>query len=102
MIICITLLEGPVPILDIAEVAHRLREGAERCRFLIVSDSRTEIGDPPHLARLLSMHGERHGEEGCTGANQEPAAVCHPITSFARAKRETGASSSRSLSQLWG
>src|SRR5215467_9023329 len=97
MIICITLLEGPVPILDIAEVAHRLREGAERCRFLIVSDSRTEIGDPPHLARLLSMHGERHGEEGCTGANQEPAAVCHSITSFAPSG--TWASSSRSRSQ---
>jgi len=34
------------------------------------------------------MHGERHGEEGCTGANQEPAAVRHSITSFARAKRD--------------
>jgi len=36
------------------------------------------------------MHGERHGEEGCTSANQEPAAVCHSITSFARAKRDWG------------
>src|SRR5215831_5325019 len=74
MVIRIALLEDPVPVLDIAEVAHGLHEGTESRRLLSVSDRRTEIGDAPHLARLLSSDGERPGEEAtCKRRHESPA-----------------------------